>query len=169
MTDNEFQKALGGFSIATIITGICIFLFGAGLIALAITGADPKGNSTGQKVFLVLFGILCAAVGGLILFVQIRTSRWIKQGRHPLINAIKSGDTSFVLWFYEQIFKVKNGGSSYQIWIMCNGNRHFIINLGFKNSKAADIMKYLTEKFPSAVQGYSKENEDFYNRTKSAC
>lgn len=149
------------------IIGSAILAFGLFIIWLGVSRKDTEISQGGLITLLVFAGIFVLA-GLLLLIVPIRASLNMKNGKHPLVNAITQNDTQYVLWMYEYITRVRSGPATrtdHKIWILCRDRKHFSVDV--KKSKAQEVIDYLSLKFPSAVVGYTKELEDEYYRKVS--
>ena len=159
ITNEEFITSLTKSGKKHAIIGICIFIFGAFIIWLALSGVDSSADDmgTGGKIVLWVLALLCVFIGLLLVFKQMKTSSQIKNGKHPLINAINQNDASYLLWVYENVVNVKGGGSNHQVWAVAKGGNRYTIEA--KKDKIEGIINYLASKFPQAEVGYSKEIE----------
>jgi hypothetical protein len=162
MTLDEFKKTIARSIIKNTIVGSGIFLFGVFIAWLILSGADPEPMSVGGLIVLWVLAVICLFVGFCIVFFPVKAAADVRKGRHEVVRAIQQGDSSYVLWFYEYITQVKNGGSDHQVWIFGKDGRRFTIATNAK--KAKEILEYLHQQFPPALYGYSKEFELLYEQ-----
>ena len=165
MTHEEFLGLISKTSRKQIIGGIFILVFGLLLGAIMLTGVDnPK---TGTKIFIYILGAICLLIGIVMLRKAIQTQSQLKNRQHPLVNAINSGDTSYVAWFYEHKVTANKveATSAHQIWIYDRHNK--FITISVKKSKVEELMGYLYQHFPAALVGYTDENKALYKQKVS--
>jgi len=163
MTNEEFFRLIAKTTKKNRIIGMVFTLvatFGFAGIVIKGTGTVTTG---GVIALYVLLGLILL-IGIFTVVKSAQAASQIKNGKHPLIQAILSGDTSFVVWFYQQITTTKNVdadiAAAHQIWVCDRNNKHTIISV--KGRQASDVLNYLAGKFPNALMGYSKENQQEY-------
>ncbi len=167
MQDADFLKMINRSAIKMGIIGFFVLAFGLFMVWLFFSGADPEAQELGTagKVTGFIFAGIFILVGLLMLLIPIRASLKIKQGKHPLVNAVTSNDPAYILWYYEHITHVKSGparNTAHTIWMLGRDKKQY--TLGVKKGKVEEIFNYLASKFPNALVGYSKELETAYEQ-----
>lgn len=161
MTNAEFYRLIGRSGKRTFIIGICILIFGAGMTLLAALGLDKEASS-GTTIFVYVFGGICILLGLLMVVKARQSNAQIKNGQHPLAQAIEKGDGRFVLWYFEQIITTQNykPTAAHQIWIYDQRNKATIISV--PSGQVEAVFQFLALRFPGALVGYSEENQRRY-------
>lgn len=165
MDINGFRKAISKSFTKNIIIGTCITAFGVFIAWLILSGADSEMDDIplgGMIVIWTLAG-LCFFFGGVITMKHIREAINMRTGKHPIINAIESGDQGFLVWIYENVISVQGGGSDHQIWSYTKDGDHHVLSI--KGKRVQEVLKYLKEQFPNVVVGYSDEIKDNMSRS----
>lgn len=167
MNDQEFLKLINKTSRRNLIIGICITAFAGFMFWLGLSGADSEmaSMSKGGIITFYVFAGVFLAVGLLMIVIAVRTKSKIKNGSHPLVNAIEKSGSDYVLWFYEYVVEASAGpakNTGHSIWIRCTDKKQYTINV--KKNMVQDALAYLSAKFPNALVGYSKEIETEYKR-----
>lgn len=160
MDYNGFKKAIKKSFVKSIIVGIGIFMFGAFIAWLILSGADSEMDDMGTGGLIVIWVLagLCLFFGGAITFKQIKDALYLSQDKHPILNALKKGDRAYVIWVYEYVTQVNGGGSDHQVWVFSlDGKKHI---LSLKKKRIQEVIQYLTVQFPDATIGYSEEIKD---------
>lgn len=158
MTNEEFLKLIAKSGSKQMVGGIIMIVIGLLIGVGTIFGGDEVG--TGGIVFLWILTGICLLVAVITIRKSTKTSSQIKNGQHPLANAIQNGDKSYVLWIYEQIITSSGINAAHQIWI-CYPNKKFD-TISVKGAVAQDLLQYLADKFPNALVGYTPENQKRY-------
>lgn len=162
MNDQDFLKLINKSGVKNIIIGIFILAFGAFIIWLQASGVDKQGTTVAGSVVLYTLAGLCLLIGFMLIYLPVKASSQIKNGKHPLVNAINNNDSGYVIWFYEYVVQVKGGGTAHQVWVYGQDKKRYTIST--KRVKTTDVLEYLAGKFPSAMCGYSKELEAAYKQ-----
>lgn len=141
---------------------MAIFILIVGILFLGITLSTPDNVKLGGIIFMGVLSGLCIVGGVALIRKAVQTRSQVKNGQHPLVNAVQNGDTGYVEWFYEEIVTVKNVDTTaaHQIWIHDRHNK--CITLSVKGTQVQGILKYLQQHFPDALVGYSDENKKRY-------
>ena len=149
-----FKKLITKSVVKNSIIGGGIFLFGAFIFWLVISGADPE-MTTGIMVGCIILASICVLIGFGISFSCLKDYYKVKRGNHPVVNALINEDKNHLVWVYQHITQVKNGGANHQIWTFDKNGEKFILNL--KAKRIDEAMIFLSKSFPNAVFGYSDE------------
>lgn len=162
MSHEEFSRILSQSGSKQ--RNMSIFMFVVGGIFMAVAAAAPDNVTLWARIFMGVLSGLCV-VGAVALFRKAGKSRaQVKNGTHPLLNAIQNGDRSYVTWFYEEIVTVNNVNTTaaHQILIFDRNNTSATVSV--KGAQVADIFQYLHTHFPEALMGYSEENKKRYKQ-----
>lgn len=159
----EFEKTIGRSSVKQLIIGSFIFAFGVFLVWLVFSGADSEMDDIGTGGMVVLWILigLCLLMGGALIVIPIRTRMQLKSGNHPILAAIDRNDRGFVVWAYEHITQVKGGGKDHYVYVFSNAGKQ--INISTKGKRVEGILGFIQKEFPTAVIGYSEEQQQRYN------
>lgn len=165
MQDAEFLKMYNRSGIKMAIIGVFILALGLFMIWMSVSGADPEAKDIpiGGTIALWVFAIIFALVGLLMIWLPIKTSMNQKKGKDPITNAIQSGDSGFILWFYEYVAEVKSGAAkntAHRIFMFSRDNKQYSMDV--KKARVQDVLSYLQSKFPQAMMGYTPEMEAAY-------
>lgn len=166
ITDQQFIKLINKSTIKNTLIGFGILAFGLFIIWLGMSGVDSEMDkmSTGGQITLYVFAAIFVLAGFLVMFIPLKNSWQIKKGKHPLINAIQNNDQHYVKWFYEHVIHVKSSGiksgTNHQIWMMCKGKKQIVISIS--KDQAAEVISYLSDKFPYAMKGWTEEYQKIY-------
>ena len=157
MTDKEFSILISKSSSKKIAVGSFVFAFGLFIMWMMLSGGESKSDdiSNGGQIVIWALVVICIGSAGLIGGQAVRTKIQLKSGKHPLLQAIDSGDTGHLVWIYENVSGVKGGGSDHYIYAYNSENKLYTLSL--KKKRIAEAMQYLQSKFPDAVFGYSDE------------
>jgi len=171
MQDSDFIKMIAKTGRRMGIIGFFILAFAVLMAWIFFSGVDSEseGMGTGGKITGLIFVLLFVFVGILMLVISIRTSSKIRQGKHPLINALSGNGDPYILWYYEHVTHVKSGpakNTAHNIWLLGRDKKQYTINV--KKGKVEEAFDYLATKFPNAMVGYSKEMEAAYNEQVKA-
>ena len=142
-----------------VIVGTGIFLFGVFIAWLVLSGADPdmKYLPIGGLIVIWVLAGLCLFLGGYMMVKVISDWMKLRKGDHPILNAIRTSDTSYLVWVYENITSVQGGGSDHQIWTFSKTGSKIILSVKKKRVRA--IMNYLKQEFPNVTLGWTSEIE----------
>ena len=165
MNDQEFLKLINKTTRRNLIIGVFITAFAGFMFWLGLSGADSEmaSMSKGGIITFYVFAGVFLAVGFLMIVIAVRAKSKIKNGSHPLVNAIEKGGSDYVLWFYEYVVEASAGpakNTGHSIWIRCADKKQYTINV--KKGMVQDALSYLSNKFPNALVGYSKDLEKAY-------
>lgn len=165
MDISGFRKAISKSFTKNIIIGTCITAFGIFIAWLVLSGADSEIDDMpiGGMIVIWTLAALCFFFGGVITIKHIKEAIGMRTGKHPVINAIESGDKGYLVWVYENVISVQGGGSDHQIWSYTRDGEQHILSL--KGKRIKEVMTYLKEQFPNAVFGYSDEIRDNMSRS----
>lgn len=154
-----FKKVIGKSNVKNIIVGSGIFLFGIFIAWLILSGADSEMEDMGTARMVVLWVLagLCLLFGGVLIINPIRSFMQIKNGKHPVVQAIETGNQGFIIWVYEHITTVQGGGSDHQVWAFSEDGKKFILSI--KGKRVKEVMEYLSQQFPQATFGWTEEIE----------
>lgn len=172
MQDDEFFKMFNRSGVKMGIIGFFILLFAVFIMWIAGSDADPEMEdmSTSGKAILWSFAGLFALVGLLLIGLPVVAVIKQRNGKHLLSNAIRLGDQSYILWFYEHITEVRSGpakNTNHRIWMMARDRKQYSMEV--KKARVQEVLAYLQLKFPTAMIGYTKEMEAaFDEQTKRA-
>lgn len=151
------KKVLLKNSRGQIIIGIVVAIIGLGIIGLVMSDVGDKSglSEIGEILLWFLFGSF--VVFGLIMIIKgMNLRKSVKDGSHPLINAINSGDKGFVIWYYEHVTTVNGGNPTYQIMLYSLDKKSY--RLGLKNKdQSKEVFELLNTCFPNAILGYTPE------------
>lgn len=165
MTHEEFSQLLSKSGSRQ--RNMAIFILIVGIIFLGIIPAAPDNIKLGGIIFMGVLSGLCVLGGVALIRKATQTRSQVKNGQHPLLNAIQNGDGDYVEWFYEEIVTVKNvdATAAHQIWIHDRHNK--FITLSVKGTQAQGILEYLQQHFPEALVGYSDENKKRHKQRRA--
>jgi hypothetical protein len=165
MNDQEFLKLVNKTTRRNLIIGIFITALGGFMLWLGLSGVDSEmaSMSKGGIIAFYVFTGIFLAVGLLMISIAVRAKSKIKNGSHPLVNAIEKSGSDYVIWFYEYVVEASAGpakNTGHSIWIRCADKKQYTINV--KKGMVQDALSYLSNKFPNALVGYSKDLEKAY-------
>lgn len=154
---SEFKKMITKSDKKNIIVGSGIFLFGVFIVWLVLSGADSEADEIGTGGMIVLWSLVgcCLLFGGVLIINPIKSYFSVKSGKHPLVNAIQSGDKGYLVWIYEHVTSVQGGGTDHRIYIYNRDGK--MTNLALKQKRIQPTIAFLAEQFPNAVLGYSDD------------
>lgn len=157
MHDKEFSILISKSSSKKIIVGGFVFAFGLFIMWMMLSGGESESDDIGSGGQIVIWAlvVLCIGSAGLIGGQAVRSKIQLRLGKHPLQQAIASGDTGHLVWIYEKVSGVRGRGSDHYIYAYNSNNKLYLLSLNKK--RIAEAMRYLQSKFPNAVFGYSEE------------
>ena len=165
MTHEEFVQILYKANLKSLPVGIIL------LINVLFFGATDLGllghvDATGHWVLRGIFGFSLLMLLILLASTAITRSQ-IQKGTYPLLKAIKTGDRSFVAWYYEHRTIVVNQGPQpavYRVRIHTRTGKRgeFVL----KGTEVPAVFAYLHQHFPDAIVGYSKEKRAEYRQRR---
>lgn len=162
MTDQEFSTLISKTSKKNRIIGLFFLIFGLGM--LAVLTLTNQNLTTGLTIGAWVIISLLIFLGVFSIAMASKTLSQINNGTHPLINAIQTGDQSYVVWFHEQVITTENiqATATHQFWIYNKNNKSTIVSI--KRTQTQELFDYLATRFPNAIMGYSTENRDLYKQ-----
>jgi hypothetical protein len=146
----------------TLFVSLLIILTGGMFFIPVFTGDN--------KIVYWVVGILFIALGVFMLYKSISDLNKIKAGELPLLRAIATKDSGFIVWMYVQEIKSSvegvKVGTTNNVMIFDRNHKSESILLGRKENPH-DLLNYLSTCFPDAKIGYTPEYIQMFKKKKS--
>jgi len=134
----------------------------AGGITLLVIGGFvyiPFFVSDGGMAALIIASII-SLMGLFVVIKAVKSLRSIRNGEHPVLNAIIKKNSSYLIWIYNEITTTNTNGyeSTHCTVRMFTKNKRHSYSLIVKSIEDANgLLHYLGESFPDAYVGYDDE------------
>lgn len=158
-----FKKAIGKSIVKNLSIGILLLSFGIFVAWLRETSTTIDNRNIpagGFVIFWVMVGLF-TFLGSFIIIKGINDAQKLRSDNLPILNAIKNGDKTFLIWIYEYITSVKGGVPDHQVRTYTRNGVSIIFSV--RKKRVQDVMSYLKQEFPGATLGWTAEIEQQMN------